>query len=161
MLTIRPATPDDHDAIWSIFHAVVATGTTYAFTPDTDRNEALRLWVTMPNATYVAEQDGSIVGTYFIKTNQPGLGAHVCNAGYMVAPTARRMGIGRAMGIHSLDEARRLGYRAMQFNFVVATNHGAIKLWQSLGFAIVGTIPQAFWHAEQGYTDIHVMHRLL
>lgn len=161
MLTIRPATPADHDTIWSIFHAVVATGTTYAFAPNTDRAEALRLWVTMPNTTYVAEQDGSIVGTYFIKTNQPGLGAHVCNAGYMVAPTARRMGIGKAMGIHSLDEARRLGYRAMQFNFVVATNHGAIKLWQSLGFAIVGTIPQAFRHAEHGYTDIHVMHRLL
>lgn len=161
MLHIRPSTPADNDAIWSIFHSVVITGSTYAFSPDITREEALQIWVTYPNATYVAEKDGHVVGSYFIKTNQPGLGSHVCNAGYMVDPTARRMGIGKALCEHSLVIAKELGYRAMQFNFVVATNHAAIKLWQAMGFAIIGTIPEAFRHTEHGYTDAHIMHRLL
>lgn len=161
MLAMRPATPADHDAIWAMFHAVVRTGSTYAFSPDTTREEALRLWVTLPNATYIAEKDGHVIGSYFIKTNQPGLGAHVCNAGYMVAPEARRMGVGKAMCEHSLVQAKALGYRAMQFNFVVATNYGAVKLWEAMGFAIVGTVPEAFRHAEHGYTDAHIMYRTL
>ena len=160
-MRIRPATPPDHDAIWAIFHEVVSSGDTYAYAPDTERGEALRLWVEAPRATYVAEDEGEVLGTYFIKTNQPGLGAHVCNAGYMVASRARGRGLGRAMCEHSLAEARRLGYRAMQYNLVVATNEGAIRLWEQMGFAVVGRLPEAFRHAGRGFVDAIVMYRLL
>ena len=102
-----------------------------------------------------------MLGTYYLKTNQPGLGAHVCNAGYMVAGQARGRGVGRAMAEHSLEEARRLGYRAMQYNFVASTNEGAIRLWKRLGFDVVGTLPGAFRHEGQGYVDALVMYRHL
>lgn len=158
---IRPATETDADAIWDIFHAVVAPGDTYAFAPDTDRDEALKIMMTVPLATYVAELDGTVAGTFYLKPNQPGSGDHVCNAGFMVAPRARRRGLGRAMGEHALVAARSLGFDAMVFNFVVSTNSGAVALWQSLGFAIVGTVPGAFRHAHRGLTDAYVMHRAL
>ncbi|HSR34512.1 MAG TPA: GNAT family N-acetyltransferase, partial [Anaerolineae bacterium] len=123
--------------------------------------EALRLWIEAPRATYVAERDGEIVGTYYLKTNQPGLGSHVCNAGYMVRSEARGEGVGKAMCTHSLEEARRLGYKAMQYNLVAATNRGAVDLWRKMGFEIVGTLPKAFNHARLGLVDAHVMYRLL
>ena len=160
-ITIRHIESDDYQAVWSIFQAVVATGDTYPFDPNIDREEALRHWVNVPRRTYVVEVDGLIVGTYYIKTNQPTLGAHVCNAGYMVAAQARGQGIGRMMGRHSLDEAKRLGYKAMQFNLVVSTNTAAVKLWQEMGFQIVGTLPQAFNHARQGLVDAYVMYQIL
>ena len=160
-MTIRPATPDDADAIWAIFHEVVSTGDTYAYAPDTPRDEALRRWVEVPRATYVAVVEAEVVGTYYLKPNQPGLGAHVCNAGYMVAGRARGRGLGRAMCTHSLSEARRLGYRAMQYNLVVATNEGAVRLWERMGFEVVGRLPEAFHHPERGFVDALVMYRLL
>jgi len=161
MMDIRPATAADGSAIWDIFHAVVARGDTYVFAPDMPRDEALAYWLNPSAWCYVAESGGSIVGTYIVKPNQPGLGSHVANAAFMVSPGARGLGVGRAMGEHCLGEARRLGFRAMQFNFVVSTNEPALRLWQQLGFAIVGTLPGAFRHPDKGFVDACVMFRSL
>jgi L-amino acid N-acyltransferase YncA len=160
-LNIRPAAQADRDAIWNIFHDIVATGDTYAFDPGMSREEALAYWFGARTHTYVAENDGRIVGTYNLKPNQAGPAAHVANAAFMVAPNAQGQGIGRAMAEHCLGEARRLGFRAMQFNFVVSTNTSAIHLWQQLGFEIVGTLPGAFRHPKAGYVDVYVMFRSL
>jgi len=160
-LTIRPATAADHEPIWRIFEPVLATGDTHAFAPNASREEVLGYWFQPSAHTWVAEHEGRIVGTYLIRPNQPGLGDHVANGGFVVAAGARRLGVGRAMGEHALREARRLGFLAMQFNFVVSTNTAAVVLWQQLGFAIVGTLPGAFRHAEQGFVDAHVMFRQL
>jgi L-amino acid N-acyltransferase YncA len=161
MLHIRPATNKDHDAIWEIFHAVVTPGDTYSFDPQMSRADALAYWFEARTQTYVIEQGREIVGTYILKQNQPGAGAHVANAAFMVAPNARGFGVGRAMAEHCLSEARRLGFRAMQFNFVVSTNESALRLWRSLGFRIVGTLPGAFRHPARGLVDVYVMFRLL
>jgi L-amino acid N-acyltransferase YncA len=160
-ITIRKIEMKDYQVVWRIFRQVVATGDTYAYSADIEREEALEIWIDRPRKTYVAELDGVVVGTYYIKTNQPGLGNHICNAGYMVAAEARGKGVGRAMAEHSLVEARRMGYHAMQFNMVVSTNSTAVKLWQSLGFEIVGVIPQAFNHAQLGLVDAYVMYKRL
>jgi L-amino acid N-acyltransferase YncA len=160
-MNVRQATAADGSAIWDIFHAVVARGDTYVFAPDTPREEALAYWLHPAARCYVAESGGSIVGTYIVKPNQPGLGAHVANAAFMVAPGARGQGVGRGMGEHCLGEARRLGFRAMQFNFVVSTNEPAIRLWQQLGFTIVGTLPGVFRDPDRGFVDAHVMFRSL
>ena len=160
-LKIRSATERDRDAIWNIFHEVIPAGDTYAFDPGMSREEALAYWFRADTHTYVAENDGRIVGTYLLRANQAGPGAHVANAAFMVAPDAQGQGIGRAMGEHCLSEARRLGFRAMQFNFVVSTNTSAIHLWQQLGFKIVGTLPGAFRHPKAGYVDVYVMFRSL
>ena len=160
-ITIRPDTAGDSDPLWAILNAVIAAGDTYAFSPDMARAEALAVWHPPGGHTFVAERDGRLVGTYLLKANQPGLGSHVANCGYMVAPEARGVGIGEALCRHSLDQARALGFLAMQFNAVVSTNLGAIALWQRCGFAIVGTVPRAFRHPREGLVDIHVMHRVL
>ncbi len=161
MLTIREATERDADAIWDIFHAVVADGDTYVFLPDTPRVEALAYWFGPTTRTYVAEIDGRVAGTYILRPNRPGLGSHVANASFMVAPEARGLKVGRTMGEHCLAEARKFGYRAMQFNFVVSTNLTAVRLWERLGFRTVGTLPGAFRHATQGFVDAYVMFRSL
>jgi L-amino acid N-acyltransferase YncA len=161
MLEIRRASDADADAIWRIFRAVVEPGDTYAFDPDTPRDEALATWMSPRVRTYVAGADGETFGTYVLKPNQPGLGAHVANAAFMVAPWARGRGVGRAMADHCLAEARRLGYRAMQFNFVVSTNEPAVALWKQMGFEIVGTLPGAFRHRKLGFVDVYVMFRSL
>jgi L-amino acid N-acyltransferase YncA len=157
VLTIRRATETDHGVIWKIFHEVVATGDTYAFDPKISRDDALAYWFRADTHTYVAEKDREIVGTYTLRPNQAGGGAHVANAAFLVAANARGQGIGRAMGEHSLSEARRLGFRAMQFNFVVSTNESAMRLWQQLKFKVVGTLPGAFRHPTKGYVDVYVM----
>ena len=161
MLNIRPAALPDRDAIWSIFHEVVAAGDTYAFDPKMSREHALAYWFRADTHTYVAENNGQMVGTYILRANQPGPGSHVANAAFMVAQDTRGLGVGRKMGAHSLSEARLLGFRAMQFNFVVSTNTPAIRLWQQLGFKIVGTLPGAFRHSRAGYIDAYVMFRSL
>jgi L-amino acid N-acyltransferase YncA len=160
-MTIRPATRADEASIWTIFRQVVAPGDTYVFDPEMPREEALAYWFRSDTHTSVAENEGEVVGTYILKPNQPALGSHVANAAFMVSPSARGLGVGRAMGEHGLAEARRLGFRAMQFNFVVSTNLAAIRLWQRLGFRIIGTLPGAYRHSELGYVDAHVMFRTL
>ena len=161
MLTLRQAIASDSDSIWQIFHAVVASADTYVFDPGIPRDQALAYWLDSSTRCYVAERDGNIVGTYILKPNQPGLGSHIANAAFMVDPTARGLGLGRTMGEHCLAEARRLGFRGMQFNFVVSTNEPAVRLWQSLGFEIVGTLPGAFRHSREGFVDAYVMFRSL
>jgi GNAT superfamily N-acetyltransferase len=161
MVAIREASGNDRDAVWEIFRAVVAAGDTYVFDPEIPREEAIAYWFKPGTRTYVAECEGRVVGTYILRPNQPGLGSHVSNAAFMVSPSARGLGIGRAMGEHCLDEARRIGYRAMQFNFVVSTNEAALRLWEQLGFTIVGTLPGAFRHRTRGFVDAYVMFRTL
>lgn len=161
-MKIRRATEADRDAIWSIFHEIVAQGDTYALDPNISREDALAYWFAPGTHTYIAEQSpAGIAGTYILRPNQSGGGAHVANAGFMVTGTARGRGLGRTMAEHCLSEARRLGFRAMQFNFVVSTNAFAIRLWQELGFEIVGTLPGAFQHPEYGFVDVYVMYHSL
>lgn len=161
MVEIRAATASDRDAIWGIFREVVAARDTYAFDPGMSRLAALGYWFQADTRTYVAESSGRIVGTYILRPNQSGGGSHVANAAFMVAPDARGLGVGRAMGEHCLSEARRFGFRALQFNFVVSTNQSAIRLWRKLGFETVGTLPSAFRHPQKGYVDVYVMYRSL
>ena len=158
---IRRATEGDSDEVWSIFKAVIAPGDTYAFDSDMSRADAMDYLYSDDTSTYVAESAGRIVGIYFIRANQPGLGSHIANAGFMVWPGAQRTGIGRKMAEHCLEEARRLGFCGIQFNFVVSTNQTAISLWKSLGFSVVGTVPGAFRHSTEGIVDVLIMFRKL
>jgi L-amino acid N-acyltransferase YncA len=158
---IRPAALADEDAIWEILEPVFRAGETYTVPPGTSRQEALNYWSAAGHEVFVAERDGEILGTYFLQDNQKGGGSHVANCGYITASQATGQGIARAMCEHSLDEARARGFRAMQFNFVVAANERAVGLWLSLGFEIVGRLPQAFLHPKLGYVDALVMFRNL
>jgi ribosomal protein S18 acetylase RimI-like enzyme len=160
-ILIRPATEPDFAAMWPIFRAVVASGTTYVFAPGTSRQHAFGYWFGPGIASFVAEVDGTVAGMYKLVANQRDLGAHVANASFMVDPVCAGRGVGREMGLHCLREARRAGFLAMQFNFVVSTNRAAVELWKKLGFAVVGTLPRAFRHAELGLVDALVMHRFL
>ncbi|MGF1476300.1 MAG: GNAT family N-acetyltransferase [Geminicoccaceae bacterium] len=161
MPQIRPATEKDWPAIWSILEPVFAAGETYAVSPDIDENEARALWLDRPVATYIAGLDEEIVGTYYIKANQAGPGAHVCNCGYVTSDKARGRGVARAMCLHSQKEARRHGFKAMQFNLVVATNLAALTLWLKLGFRQVGRLEKAFQHPSQGLVDGIIMYKWL
>lgn len=161
MIEIRRAVAADYAGIWPIIQGIFSQGTTYSFAPDLPREEGCRLWMEIPQATYVATENGQIIGTYFLKPNQPGLGSHVANAGYAVSPAARGKGVGRALCLHSLNEAKALGFKAMQFNFVVSTNQIAIRLWQECGFHIAGRLEKAFNHREQGFVDVYVMYQWL
>ncbi|SES27355.1 GNAT family N-acetyltransferase [Halopseudomonas bauzanensis] len=160
-MNIREATKDDFDSIWPIFHEVAAAGDTYAYPRDTTREQAFVLWMDYPRKTFVCEEDGQILGTYYIKTNQAGPGDHVCNCGYMVSSAARGRGLASAMCEHSQEVAVQLGYQAMQFNFVASSNEGAVRLWNKLGFATVGRLPKAFNHPSLGYVDALVMYKWL
>jgi L-amino acid N-acyltransferase YncA len=160
-MTIRPAAEDDFEAIWPIFRAVIATGSTYVLAPDTSREEASAYWFGPGISSYVAEDEGRVIGMYKIIANHRDLGSHVANASYMVDPFYAGRGAGRAMGLHSLREARRAGFLAMQFNLVVSTNEAAVALWKKIGFFIVGTLPKAFRHQERGFVDAYVMYRFL
>jgi GNAT superfamily N-acetyltransferase len=161
MITIRPATANDSDALWAIIEPVIQAGDTYMYSPDSTREEMLAIWFTPGKYSYIAEIDGQVAGTFFIVANQPGLGAHVANAGYMVHPNYRGRGIAQRMCLFSLDEARRLGFKAMQFNAVVSTNTVAVKLWERCGFSHVGTIPSAYQHSTLGLVDTYVMYQWL
>lgn len=160
-ISIRNANDDDFEQIWDIFHRVVATGDTYAYSPNTSKEEAYRYWMPPEKKTYVAIIDNQVVGTYFIKANQPGLGSHIANAAYMVHPDKHGEGIGSAMATHSLVEAKKLDYQAMQFNLVVSANEPAVKLWEKTGFKIIGITPKGFKHASKGLIDTYIMHKFL
>lgn len=159
---IREATTDDFDAIWPIFEAIVRTGDSYAFATDTPREQAFHLWLELPRKTFVYEdENGDILATYYLKTNQAGPGSHVCNCGYMVSAAARGRGLATLLCEHSQQVALELGYLAMQFNIVAASNEGAVRLWNKLGFATVGRLPRAFKHSSLGFVDALVMYKWL
>lgn len=158
---IRKAKKEDWDSIWPIFQEVVQAADTYAYEPNTTKEQAEVIWLEYPRATYVFEEDGKILGTYYIKTNQAGPGDHVCNCGYMVSSAARGKGLATLMCEHSQRVALELGYKAMQFNFVASSNEGAVYLWEKLGFKIVGRLPGAFNHPQKGYVDALVMFKWL
>ena len=158
-MIIREATLNDHDGIWEIFEQVIKPGDTYAFDPNSKREDLPKLWFALGMKVYVAEENGKILGTYFIKPNQAGLGAHIANCGYMVHPEARGRGLGKQLFDHSWLVAKELDYKGMQFNFVVSTNRVAVKLWKKLGFKIIGTIPKGFNHQQLGYVDAYIMFR--
>lgn len=160
-MEIRIATAEDFGQIWPLFQAVISRGDTYVFTPDTPEQDAYDYWFGPGVRCFVALHEQRIVGMYKLIDNQRGLGSHVANASFMVDGQARGLGIGKALGIHCIEQATALGYRAMQFNFVVSTNTLAIALWQKLGFEIIATLPDAFNHSELGYVDAYVMHRVL
>ena len=160
-MQIREATETDFEEIWPIFHEIASAGETYPYPKNTSKEEAIRLWMHLPRKTYVVEEDGQILGTYYIKTNQTGQGSHVCNCGYMVSSKARGRGIATSMCEHSQRIAIELGYKAMQFNFVAASNDSAVRLWNKLGFNTVGRLPKAFNHPTRGYVDALVMYKWL
>ena len=159
---IRPLNEADWPAVWEFMEPVIRAGDTYPYAVDMTVDGARQMWIEATEAAYVAEDgDGNLLGSYYIKPNQPTLGGHVANCGYMVAEKARGMGVATQMCQHSQDEAVRLGYRAMQYNLVVKTNEPSVHLWQKMGFEIVGTLPGAFRHAELGYVDAYIMYKEL
>ena len=162
-MLIRDATEQDWPAIWPFFHRIVAAGETYTYDRDTTEEAAGALWMLdPPGRTVVAlGSDGAVLGSAKMNPNQGGPGSHVASASFMVDPAHARQGVGRALGEHMLEWATGAGYRAVQFNAVVETNTRAVELWRSLGFEIVGTVPEAFHHPTQGYVGLHVMHRRL
>ncbi|MGP9819685.1 GNAT family N-acetyltransferase [Salinarimonas sp. NSM] len=162
-MRIRPAHPEaDADALWRILAPMIRAGDTYTLDRDMGRADALSYWLAPAHATFVAQDEaGAVLGTYYLRANQRGGGAHVANCGYVTAAEAAGRGVARAMAAHSLEEARRRGFRAMQFNFVVSTNERAVRLWESLGFDTVGRLPAAFAHPTMGEVDALVMYRRL
>lgn len=160
-MNIRRATPADFDGIWPLLRDVFRAGDTYAVDPDISKEAAQDYWMGQVTATYIAESADGILGTYYIKTNQPGGGAHICNCGYIVATAARGQGVAARMCAHSQSQAAALGYTAMQFNFVLASNAGAVRLWHRLGFDTIGTIPDAFAHPRHGLVAAHIMYKAL
>ena len=161
MLNIRKAESRDAGAIAGIIVPVIREGATYTLDPNMSDAEAVDYWMGPDKETFVAEQEEVVLGTYYMRPNQSGGGRHVCNCGYMTSAAATGKGIARRMCEHSLEHAISQGYRAMQFNFVVSTNERAVRLWQSLGFEIVGRLPAAFKHPSAGYVDAFVMYRQL
>jgi len=161
-MEIRRFEAADWPPLWALLRATFDTGDTYAFAPDSREADIHKAWIELPAATFVAcGADGHLLGTYYIKPNQPALGAHVCNCGYVVAPAAQGQGIATSLCEHSQREAVSMGFRAMQFNLVVSTNERAVRLWQRLGFAVAGTLPRAFHHQRLGYVDALVMYKEL
>jgi len=160
-MLIRLYTAVDADAVWRILEPVIRGGETYPLPRDLSREQALAYWREDGHEVFVAEDAESIVGTYYMRANQPGGGDHVANCGYMTAPEARGRGVACAMCAHSLEQAKERGFRAMQFNFVVSTNAPAVALWQSCGFKIIGALPEAFHHPALGFVDAYVMFRKL
>nr|WP_294941368.1 GNAT family N-acetyltransferase [uncultured Mucilaginibacter sp.] len=160
-MEIIKATPEYYDAIWEIFSAVVKPGDTYAFAPDSTRDDMMSYWLGANMETFIAIDNNQVAGTYFLKPNQVGLGNHIGNCGYMVHPGFRGKGVGSLLCQHSIKTATEMGYKGIQFNFVVSTNITAVKLWQKHGFAIIGTTPNGFRHRQLGMVDTHIMYRAL
>ena len=158
-MLIRPATENDAASLWAILEPVIRSGETYPLPMNMERKDALAYWLSPTHEVFVAEDNGVVVGTYFMKANQNGGGAHVANCGYVTAVHASGRGVARAMCAHSLEHAKARGFRSMQFNFVVSTNQRAVRLWQSCGFEIVGRLPRAFQHPTLGLVDALVMYR--
>ena len=162
MIRVQKAEEGDWPEIWQVIEPELRLGETYPIAPDVTQEQAHKVWLESPQSTYVAKDaNGKVVATYYLKPNQPGLGSHVCNCGYIVGERARGQGVGTLPCEHSQREAVRLGYRAMQFNLVVSTNEPAIRLWKKMGFALVGALPGAFRHARLGFVDAYMMYKQL
>lgn len=160
-ITIRKAKPGDKEAIWTIIEPVVKGGDTYVFDPNSPKEKMLDYWLSQKKHVYVAETDDQLCGTYILTDNQPDLGSHIANGSYMVHPNFRGRGIGKLLGSHSIEEAKRLSYKAIQFNIVVKSNETAVSLWKQLGFKVIGEVPEAFQHKKLGLTDALIMYRKL
>ena len=158
-IVIRKAEQQDHEAIWQIIREVISRGDTYVFSPDSSRKKMLDYWCSEHCHTYVAVMDRAVAGTFIIKDNQPDLGSHVSNASFMTAPKYEGRGVGRALGEYALKEAKRLGYKSMQFNIVVKANEVAVRLWQKLGFRIVGEVPEAIRQSSGEFVNAYIMWR--
>ena len=160
-MAIRGATERDQESIWAILEPMIRRGESYTLPRNMSRVQALEFWFAPGHETFVFEESSVVLGTYFLRANHGGGGSHVANCGYVTADAAQGRGIARAMCLHSLERAKERGFRAMHFNFVVSTNERAVKLWLSLGFEIVGRLPGAFQHPENGFVDALVMHKRL
>ncbi|RKF17999.1 GNAT family N-acetyltransferase [Alginatibacterium sediminis] len=158
---IREMTKADFEIFWPTFRDIVVAQESYAFDPQINIETAYQLWCKQTRASFVFTQNDQILGSYYIKSNGMGPSDHICNCGYMVSELARGKGIASKLCEHSQATAKALGYSAMQFNSVVSTNQIAIKLWQKLGFTIIGTIPEAYRHAQLGLVDSYIMHKAL
>ncbi len=160
-MIIREYKIQDKQEIWKIFQEVIKSGETYVFTEETTEAEAIEYFTGDKNKCFVAEIDNKIAGFYAIRKNRIGLGDHIANASYMISPQFQGKGVGKALGVHSLEKAKEKGFLAMQFNFVVSTNIPAVNLWKSLGFKIIGISPKAFRHKKLGLVDALIMHKEL
>lgn len=159
--SIRPAADADWPLIWALFRRAAESGEVFAYDEYTTEETARKLWFDAPATAFVCEVDGTFAGTYYVRPNQPGRGAHVANAGYMVELAFRGRGLAASMCEHSLGTARERGFTAMQFNFVVSTNAAAVRAWQKCGFAVAATLPGAYRHRDSGFVDVFVMWRAL
>ncbi|GAA3514687.1 GNAT family N-acetyltransferase [Aeromicrobium panaciterrae] len=158
-MIVRAATDADWPQIWPFFDAIVKDGQTYAYPDDLTIDTARSLWLEpAPGHAVVATEGDRVLGSAKMGPNRPARGSHVATASFMVDPAARGKGVGRRLGEHVIEWAREEGYRAIQFNAVVETNGSAVKLWQDLGFRIIGTVPEAFDHRLHGLVGLHVMH---
>ena len=160
-MKIRRATDADRDAVWAILEPVIREGETYSLPRTWSREQGLAYWFDPERTQFVAEDEGRVLGIYFIRANREGGGAHVANCGYMTAPAARGRGVAKAMCAHSLAVARERGFRAVQFNFVVSTNERAVAAWKAMGFQVAGVLPGAFNHPRLGFVDALVMYQQL
>ena len=159
MIEIRKAVASDQEEVWNIIRQVISGGDTYVFSPDSSKEKMLLYWFGNDKHTYVAVSAGRVVGTFLLKDNQPDLGSHIANGAYMTSPQEGGKGIGKLMGEYSIAEAKRLGYKAIQFNIVIKSNTRAVKLWQKIDFEIIGEIPDAFHHRQLGMTNAYIMYR--
>ena len=161
MPTARIATNEDEEALWGILEPMVRKGGTYVFSLDKSKESLMGYWMGADKFTFVVERDGELLGTFYLKANQEGLGDHICNAGFVVVPSAEGQGIGRWMGEFAQTEAKSRGFLAMQFNFVIKSNQRAVQLWKSLGFAVIGEIPEAYRHPDLGLVPALIFHKKL
>ena len=160
-MKIREATQNDYNEVWEIFYLVIKNGDVFVFDPKTPKEDMVKYWLSPDMHTFVLEENGEILGSYFLKANQVDLGSHIANGGYMTHPNALGKGIAKMMCEHSLQKAKELGFQAMQFNMVVSTNKAAIKIWKNYGFKTIGIIPKAFNHIKLGLQDALIMYREL
>jgi ribosomal protein S18 acetylase RimI-like enzyme len=160
-MMIRLATAAEHEPIWDVLAPTFRSGETYPLARDLGRDDGLAYWLAPGHEVFVAEEEGRVLGTYYLCANQKGGGSHVANCGYVTASWATGRGVARALCEHSLERAAARGFKAMQFNFVVSTNERALRLWHACGFEIVGRLPAAFEHPERGYVDVFVMYQSL
>ena len=161
MINIRKANASDLDLLWDLFNGIIEEKIYYPYLPGTPRAKLEKVWINASNLAYIAEYQGQAAGAYILRPNQDGYGAHIANGAYMVAPKYRKLGIGRKLAVHSLDSARKAGYKGMQYNLVVSTNTAAVKLWQDIGFEIIATVPGGFKHYNKGYVDAFIMFQKL